>query len=237
MELNDLSAHQLAQIDSISLAFEQQLRSRQLSDLRDGRIEGLIDELVGQFIAKYSGEHPDVLFRELRAVAAEVTDGSNSPTVAIRADSTDTPRRRCVSLKPGTEIGPYEIDQLIGRGGMGEVYRGRDLRLGRNVAIKVLTQDWSDQPEHLDRFDREARAIAHLSHPNIVALFDVGRHGGRPFAVMELLKGQTLRDLLNSLGQSKNSSKPEPTPANKSASPKIIRSSYSTLASPESLAT
>ena len=198
MDLNDLSANQLAEIDSISLAFEKQLRSRQLSDLHDGRIDGFINELVDQFVATYNGVHKEVLIRELRAVAAEVTAGSNSPTIAIGADSTKVPRRGAASLQPGTEIGPYEIDHLIGRGGMGEVYRGRDLRLGRNVAIKVLTQDWSDQPDHLDRFDREARAIAHLSHPNIVALFDVGRHGGRPFAVMELLQGQTLRGLLNS---------------------------------------
>lgn len=99
-------------------------------------------------------------------------------------------------LQPGMQIGPYLIDRRIGRGGMGEVYRGRDVRLGRDVAIKVLVHDWSDSPEHADRFDREARAVATLSHPSIVSLYDVGHHSGRPYAVMELLRGETLRDRL-----------------------------------------
>lgn len=99
-------------------------------------------------------------------------------------------------LQSGMQIGPYLIDERIGRGGMGEVYRGKDLRLGREVAIKILVHEWAATPEHAERFDREARAVAALSHPNIVSLYDVGHHSGRPYAVMELLKGETLRDRL-----------------------------------------
>ncbi len=79
---------------------------------------------------------------------------------------------------------------------MGEVYRARDPRLGRDVAIKVLHEDVARDPERLARFDREARAVAALSHPNILSIFDIGNEGGVAFAVMELLEGETLRELL-----------------------------------------
>jgi serine/threonine protein kinase/tetratricopeptide (TPR) repeat protein len=114
-------------------------------------------------------------------------------------DSGDTSAETDVSegwIKPGMQIGPYVVEQRIGRGGMGEVYRGRDLRLGREVAIKVLVHEWANQRDHAERFDREARVVATLSHPGIVSLFDVGNHEGRPYAVMELLRGETLRDRL-----------------------------------------
>ena len=79
---------------------------------------------------------------------------------------------------------------------MGEVYRARDTRLGRDVAVKVLPEDVANDPRALARFESEARAVAALSHPNILALFDVGEFGGVQFAVTELLEGETLRDLL-----------------------------------------
>jgi TolB-like protein len=93
---------------------------------------------------------------------------------------------------PGTRLGAYEILTPIGAGGMGEVYRARDTRLGREVAIKVVTDRLMTDPDALARFEREARAIAALSHPNIVALHDVGRANGAAFAVMELLDGESL---------------------------------------------
>ena len=93
---------------------------------------------------------------------------------------------------PGTRLGAYEILTPIGAGGMGEVYRARDTRLGREVAIKVVTDHLMTDPDTLARFEREARAIAALSHPNIVALHDVGRANGAAFAVMELLDGESL---------------------------------------------
>jgi eukaryotic-like serine/threonine-protein kinase len=99
-------------------------------------------------------------------------------------------------LETGTRLGPYEIVGPLGAGGMGEVYRARDSRLGREVAVKILPEDAAADPEHLNRFEREARAIAALSHPNILSIFDVGL-GRIPFLVTELLDGQTLREILD----------------------------------------
>src|SRR2546427_12819411 len=88
-----------------------------------------------------------------------------------------------VSLAAGTRLGPYEILTPIGAGGMGEVYRARDTRLGRDVAIKVLPGQVASDPEALARFEREARAVAALNHPHILSLFDVGRQDGTAYAV------------------------------------------------------
>jgi eukaryotic-like serine/threonine-protein kinase len=99
-------------------------------------------------------------------------------------------------LPEGSRIGPYEIVALLGEGGMGEVYRGRDPRLGRDIAIKVLAKDASHDVEATARLEREARAIAALSHPNIVAVHDVGRENGTFYIVTELLEGKTLRESL-----------------------------------------
>jgi len=96
-------------------------------------------------------------------------------------------------LAAGTRLGPYEIVAPIGAGGMGEVYRARDAKLSRDVAVKVLPEGLSRQPEALARFEREAKAIAALSHPNILAIFDFGSHDGTSYAVTELLEGETLR--------------------------------------------
>src|SRR5580704_7769038 len=96
-------------------------------------------------------------------------------------------------LSAGDKLGPYEILAPIGAGGMGEVYRARDPRLGRDVAIKVLPETIA-RGSAWNRFEREARAASALSHPNICAVYDVGEASGRPFLVMELLEGKTLRD-------------------------------------------
>jgi serine/threonine-protein kinase len=101
-----------------------------------------------------------------------------------------------MSLAPGTRLGPYEIVALIGAGGMGVVYRARDQRLGRDVAIKVIATDRGNDPALLARLEQEARTAASLNHPNIVAIFDVGTHEGAPYIVSELLDGETLRDRL-----------------------------------------
>jgi eukaryotic-like serine/threonine-protein kinase len=100
-------------------------------------------------------------------------------------------------LSPGSRLGPYEILAPLGAGGMGEVYRARDPRLGREVAIKVLFEDANADPERLRRFELEAKAVGTLSHPNLVAVFDTGRHEGAPFVVFELLPGETLRARLS----------------------------------------
>ncbi len=99
-------------------------------------------------------------------------------------------------LDPGTKLGPYEVVSPLGAGGMGEVYRARDARLGRDVAIKVLPQHLSANPEVRSRFEREARTVSSLNHPNICTLFDVGREGDTDYLVMELVEGETLAERL-----------------------------------------
>ena len=100
-------------------------------------------------------------------------------------------------LSPGVRLGPYEILDAIGAGGMGEVYRARDSRLGRDVAIKVLPSFLSADSDRLRRFEQEARATAALNHPNILAVFQMGTYEGAPYLVSELLEGETLREQLN----------------------------------------
>ncbi len=101
-----------------------------------------------------------------------------------------------MSLVQGTKLGPYEIQSPLGVGGMGEVYRAKDTRLDRTVAVKILPSHLSDNPEAKQRFDREARAISSLNHPNICTLHDVGHQDGTDFLVMEFLEGETLADRL-----------------------------------------
>jgi eukaryotic-like serine/threonine-protein kinase len=101
-----------------------------------------------------------------------------------------------LTLSAGSRLGPYEIVSPLGAGGMGEVYRARDTRLERTVAVKVLSSHLSASPEVRQRFEREARTISQLSHPHICALHDVGREGDTEYLVMEHLEGETLADRL-----------------------------------------
>src|SRR5262245_54936195 len=94
----------------------------------------------------------------------------------------------------GMRLGPYEILSALGAGGMGEVYRAHDGRLGRDVAVKVLPEGLSADSDRLQRFEQEARSAAALNHPNILAVYDVGQHDGAPYVVSELLEGETLRE-------------------------------------------
>ncbi|MBZ0114120.1 MAG: protein kinase [Thermoanaerobaculia bacterium] len=96
-------------------------------------------------------------------------------------------------MRTGTRLGPYEIEELLGAGGMGEVYRARDERLGRSVAVKILPSEFSNNEDALERFRREARVLASLSHPNLVSIFDIGQVEKHDYVVMELLEGETLR--------------------------------------------
>src|SRR5512141_104257 len=98
-----------------------------------------------------------------------------------------------MTLSAGSRLGPYEIVSPLGAGGMGEVYRARDARLGREVAIKVRPERLLGDREHRARFEREARAVAAVSHPNILAIHDFGEQSGLFYAVTELLEGETLR--------------------------------------------
>ena len=101
-----------------------------------------------------------------------------------------------MTLAAGSRLGPYEILSPLGAGGMGEVYKARDTRLERTVAIKVLPSHLSASPEVRQRFEREAKTISQLSHPHICALYDVGREGETEYLVMEYLEGETLSERL-----------------------------------------
>ena len=102
-----------------------------------------------------------------------------------------------MTLVAGTRLGPYEVLTLLGSGGMGEVYRARDTRLGRDVAIKVLPEEFAKEPERLRRFEGEARSASALSDPHIVTVFDVGEANGIHFFASELIEGSDLRSLLD----------------------------------------
>src|SRR5262245_51520705 len=101
-------------------------------------------------------------------------------------------------LPAGYRLGPYEVLSLLGTGGMGEVYRARDTRLERDVAIKVLPEEFATDRGRRSRFEREARAASSLEHPNIVTIHEIAESGGHYFLVMERIQGRTLRELLDS---------------------------------------
>ncbi len=99
-----------------------------------------------------------------------------------------------MGLTTGTRLASYEILSLLGKGGMGEVYRARDTKLGREVAIKLLLEEVSNDPDRLARFEREARALASLNHPNVATLYGLETEGDTSFLVMEMIEGETLAD-------------------------------------------
>src|SRR6202012_4960345 len=104
--------------------------------------------------------------------------------------------RNPMPLTSGSKLGPYEIQSTLGPGGMGEFYAPRDPRLDRTVAIKILPEHLSEKPEAHARFEREARAVSSLNHPNICHIYDVGEQNGTRYLVMEYLQGETLADRL-----------------------------------------
>jgi len=101
-----------------------------------------------------------------------------------------------MALDMGVKLGPYELTGSIGAGGMGEVYRAHDRRLGRDVAVKIIPRSFASDASRVRRFEQEARAAAALNHPNILAVYDIGTHDDCPYIVSELLEGQSLRDRL-----------------------------------------
>jgi hypothetical protein len=126
---------------------------------------------------------------ELEAMLAahdHAGDPGSIPAVAVS--------EQMLRLQSGSTVGRYKIDALIGAGGMGQVYRARDPSIERDVAIKVLPADYAADAERLRRFEQEAHASGALNHPNVLTLYDVGTADGRPYLVMELLDGETLRD-------------------------------------------
>ncbi|HET7452229.1 MAG TPA: serine/threonine-protein kinase, partial [Thermoanaerobaculia bacterium] len=103
-----------------------------------------------------------------------------------------------MTLAAGTRLGPYEVISPLGAGGMGEVYKARDSRLGREVAVKVLPPDFASDTQRRSRFEQEARAASALNHPNIVTVHDVGASDGHLWVAMELVDGKSLRAILES---------------------------------------
>ena len=149
-------------------------------------------EARAQLRALFAMEHPDLLqMADELAASSEAVDGFlETPALALAARdlAQDEP-----PLPEGTFVGPYRIVALLARGGMGDVYRATDPRLGRDVALKTLTKAEPDDAHAVERFVQEARVTASLDHPNIVKVFDVGMSNGRPYLVSELLEGETLR--------------------------------------------
>jgi serine/threonine protein kinase len=181
MNLDDLSASELARIDAICMDYESRYRSGEAPAISD-------------LVADQGGEHADLLRTELELVREELLDSMTGgasaetkagPTTSAYFDPVELPRE-------GTEIGPYVVQKLLGRGGMGVVFEAIDRRLDRKVAIKVLAVEIAKRRDLTERFEREARAVAAISHPNIVELFDVGVAAGLPYAVMEYLDGEPL---------------------------------------------
>jgi Tol biopolymer transport system component len=159
-----------------------------------------IDELFAAAQAQPAGERAGFLDRlcegdqELRAELESLLNAATSDKSFLEhppAAPSDRP-----ALNPGDKLGAFEIVERIGRGGMGEVYRARDSRLKRDVAIKVLPPDFADDPGRLRRFEHEARAASALKHPNIVSVFDIGSTDGVSWMVTELVEGRSLREVL-----------------------------------------
>ena len=192
MNLNDLPASELARIDAVCLDYESRLRRGEIPSLE-------------KLVARHGGVHAELLRTELELVRDELGRGDASPTSQsdsvyltekISADPAFTEVGRARLPSPGIKIGPYEILRELGRGGMGVVFAAVDTRLDRPVAIKMLAVEVSQRHDLTGRFQREARAVAALSHPNIVELFDVGTFGQLPYAVMEFLDGEALSERL-----------------------------------------
>jgi len=138
----------------------------------------------------------DTLLDEVNSLLAYESEAEKfieAPAFRVAAEMLSHERLR---LAPGQDIGPYKIVSAIGAGGMGEVYRARDSRLGRDVAIKVLPVAFADHRDRLRRFEQEARAAGLLNHPNILAIYELGTHDGSPYVVSELLEGENLRTQL-----------------------------------------
>ncbi|HVE66810.1 MAG TPA: protein kinase [Thermoanaerobaculia bacterium] len=142
--------------------------------------------------ARLAAEQPDLVAEAeaLAAASGESRDFLVTPALVLAAQSLAQDDRL---LPPGFMVGPYSVVDLLARGGMGDVYRATDIRLNRDVALKVLTQTKTADPRRVDRFMHEARVTAALDHPNVVRVFDVGRFEDRAYLVAELLQGETLR--------------------------------------------
>lgn len=195
MSLSGLPADELARIDDVCMAFE--------SDLRLGKLPP-IDDVVGQYVSQYGDRYAELLRVELLQVRVEIE--SSIPdlflTAAAQSEAEHSsgdflpPRKLFGAIElpvQGEMIGPYRILGTLGQGGMGVVFQAIDTRLNRSVAVKMLAGRLARRRDLNERFQRESRAVAAISHPNIVELFDVGQsEQGLPYAVMEFLDGELM---------------------------------------------
>lgn len=220
MELSELTARELTRIDSICLDFERQLRAGdEVSiDVVVAELGGQQGELLRRELEAVQAEirrlaeqpaakepfTPSARFSGVARTAETIEVDGQGRTPGTSSSAVDAADRKPSSAvrvgnviqlpEAGDMIGPYQVGKVLGRGGMGAVYHAIDTRLDRVVAIKVLAIGGSRRAELSERFEREAKAVAALSHPNIVELFDVGSTAGLPYAVMEFLDGETLQD-------------------------------------------
>jgi tetratricopeptide (TPR) repeat protein/TolB-like protein len=162
-------------------------RWRQVRAVLEGALERSGDDRSGYLDAACAGDAS--LRNEVESLLA-------ADRAAAAAATLDVPPSELQALAPGQRLGPYEVGSLLGAGGMGEVYRARDTRLDREVAVKVLPVWAVADPERRHRLDKEARAVGALNHPNVVAVYDVGLESGVPYVVSELLEGETLAERL-----------------------------------------
>jgi len=170
-------------------------RYQQIDRLLDAALERAPEERAAFLAEACAGD--EALRREVESLlAAHDQAGSFIEAPPARA-ATDLLAEHRTKTMVGSTLGRYQILSLLGAGGMGEVYRAKDTRLGRDVAVKILPEHLATNPEALARFEREARAVAALSHPNILAIHDFGTEHGVSYAVMELLEGETLRGCLS----------------------------------------
>ena len=216
MELSDLPARELARLDAICLEFESRLRE----SLHGGHGCQQVTDEIDILVENYGGDHTVLLRHELDAITQEVQREqeakvrrsqsrqvrSHQSTVPLVAgdepthaalthvlDRVPDSTKETIPLPTmGDRIGPYIITSVLGRGGMGIVYRATDTRLERSVAIKMLSVHGRQSQSLIERFQREAKAVAGLTHPHIVELFDIGVFDGMPYVVMEHLRGETL---------------------------------------------
>jgi len=159
-------------------------RWKQIEDCYHAAMERPVPERAA-FLAQACADDPE-LHGEVKSLLAQRADSflESAPVSAIN------------TLPPGAKLGNFGIVELIGRGGMGEVYRARDSRLKRDVAVKVLPAGLARDPDRISRFEREARAAGGLNHPNIVAVHDIGRDGGTYWIATELVAGEPLASVI-----------------------------------------
>jgi len=165
-------------------------RLRQIEDLCHAALARPGEDRAGFLATACAGD--EALRREVESLLAHESSAAgflSVPAAAVAGSAV-------LVLSAGTRLGPYEIVAPLGAGGMGEVYRARDTKLGRSVAVKVLPEALAYEPERVARFEREARVLASLNHPHIAALHGMEESGGRHFLVMELVEGETLADLI-----------------------------------------